>query len=141
MMQRGANCRWKIDGVLYAVQNFRRGGRAQGINVSNSEGAPGNDVEADAVGFTSKIADVRDGQFQLVSASFDDEDNPFASPLALVEGTYHTLQQFPAGLSGPASSAFNALLVEVSHQGQIPGAQPVTLTFESDGEYDWPEEG
>lgn len=136
--RRAADARWKIDGILYAVKRFRRSGRANPIDVSNSEGVPGNPAQPAALGTSACIGDLPEGQFQLVSATFDDAANPFAAPLVLIENSYHTLQHYPAGIAGPAAAAFNALLVEVVSEGQIPGAQPVTLTFQSDGAYLYP---
>jgi hypothetical protein len=137
-MARAADCRWKIDEDWYSIQRFRRSGRTNPINVSNSEGALGNQDFPDEIGSSAFIPDLPEGQFQLVNATWDESANPFTAPAPLVEGTYHLLQQFPAGVSGSSSSVFNALLIEVTHEGQIPGPQPVTLTFQSDGFYDYP---
>lgn len=141
-MRRGADARFKIDGVLYAVQRYRRGGRTPGINVSNTEGVQGNadSPQPDELGFTNKLPDLFDGQFELGSATFDDAANPYARPVPIVEGTYHAILHYPAGLSGPVGDFGNCLCVSNDHSGQIPGPQPINFVFETDGAYNHPGE-
>ncbi len=134
---RSANARAMINDTLWGVQRFRFGSRSPSINVSDTEGTAGNPAAAEATGFTAKIPDLREGQFQLVSATYNDDAgyDPFVAPFSIVDGNYYDVKLYPAGVSGNPHHMGSCLLVDISHDGAIPGAQPVTLTFESDAEY------
>jgi hypothetical protein len=134
-MRRGADVKVTINGVAYAVQRVRVGDRSPALNVSNSEGMPGNPTYDVVGGFVTKTPDLREGTLELVSATFDEDNNPFASPLSLTSGNWYAVDVFPAGLSGPTAQFGNLLLEDVSHDFNIPGLQPVTLRFQSDGRY------
>lgn len=134
-MRRGADVKVQIDGVTYAVQRVRVGDRSPALNVSNSEGACGNPLIEATDGFATKTPDLREGTLQLVSATFDEDNNPFAAPLSLTSSNWYGVEIFPAGLGGPAHQLGNVLLEEVSHDFNIPGLQPVTLNFQTDGAF------
>lgn len=134
-MRRGADVKVDIDGVPFAAQRVRAGDRSPALNVSNSEGQTGNPVTADGPNYVSKTPDLREGTLQLVNATFDDDNNPFGSPLFLTSGNWYAVLIYPAGRDGEAHDYGNLLLESVGHDFGIPGLQPCTFDFVSDGSY------
>lgn len=135
MLRRGADVRITVDGVAFAVSRVRVGDRTTAQNVSNSEGVCGNPLVAPALGFVTKTPDLREGSLEMTAVTFDDENNPFSAPLSFTSGNWYQVSVFPAGLAGPFHDLGNILLTNVTHEFNIPGLQPVNLTFESDGLY------
>lgn len=134
---RAADFRVSIGGTFYAVQEVFVGASVQPIRVSNTEGTPGNPEADTARGFTAVIPDLAEGRVRLVSATFNDDENPYAAPIGLDVGEYFEIEVFPAG-EGDSYSYGNCLCVSVSHQGRIPGPQPLTAEFETDGTFSFP---
>lgn len=137
-MRRGADARWTINGVAYAVNRYRCGGRVAPIAVGNTEGRCGNPAVADAIGYGAIIADLREGQIELTQPTFDDDNSPYVAPINLVEGAYYAVRHYPAGLSGDFAEYGNCLCVDVEHEGGVPGPQPVRVVFQTDGAYSHP---
>lgn len=138
MMQRAANFRFTIDGVAYAVANVRVGAGVQPCVVSNSEGQPGNPDYPAALGYTSVIPDLAEGQMELQSASYDPDNSPFDAPLSLVQGNYYDLNGYPAGTAELEYHYGNCMLVRIEHTARIPGPSPVNLVFQTDGSFNLP---
>lgn len=134
-MRRGQDARLTIDGVAFAFNRLRVSDRTTAQAVSNSEGRTGNPDFTDSPGFVSKVPDLIEGMIEVVAASFDEDANVFGPPPLISKGFYYVLAVYPNGLSSDPWSIGNALLVEVSHEFQIPGLQPLTLRFETDGIY------
>jgi hypothetical protein len=139
-MQITANSRVTINGVAYAIQRIRRGGRVQANDVDNTEGQPGNPDAATALGFGAVLPDLRKGDIELTQAAFDDDNNPHEGPIALVEGEYYNIQHYPAGLAGPAADYGNVLCVECVQEGSSPGPLIPRAVFRTDGAYGHPGE-
>lgn len=140
-MRRAADFRVTIDGTAYAVQRVRVGDHTGTIVVTNTERVPGNagytDGSADGEHFEAKIPDIRAGQIQLVNATLDETEDTFGpGGYDLVSGYYYALHVIPTATDLAYYHDYgNCLLVDISHEGGIPGPQPVTLTFETDGSY------
>lgn len=136
-MKRACDARVEMDGAFFSVQRFMVGSSVQPIRVSNTEGKPGNSqASADNTrrGYAAKLGDEKEGRIRLVNATWDDEENPWSSTINLIPGTYHDVKVYPDG-AGEVHSYTNCLLVSTSHEGAIPGGQPVTMEFETDGYY------
>lgn len=125
-----------IDGNPYAVGRIEVGGRVEPIRTGNTEGYTGNPNAADARGFSAVIPDLSEGRIRLVSATFDDGDNPFSAPISLTLGEYYALEASPVGdTSGFTYDYGNCMLVSYDHTASIPGPQPMTLEFQTDGTF------
>lgn len=136
MQRRGVDFRVTINGIFYAVNSIGVSGNVADIMTSNTEGIAGNpNWDTNPLGdFVSRIPDLPDGQFTLGSATFDDDDNPFAGAINLVLGGYYALAAFPAGFQISLAYQWgNAILTGFDHTGRVPGPQPVNLTFKPDG--------
>lgn len=134
-MRRGQDARATINGVAFAFNRFRISDRAASLNVSNSEGRTGNSAGTDSPGFMSKTPDLSEGQFELVAASYDETFNLFGTPPNLTPAFWYDVFVYPVGIDNDPWEFPNALLVEVTHEGNVPGLQPLTLRFETDGAY------
>lgn len=135
MTQRaGWEARVTIDGVAYAVKRWSIKPAVTSIDVTNSEGRPGDSTQADAPGYGGVISGVGRAKVMLQSATFDDDDNPFAAPLSLQEGGYHDVVIYPAGLAGD-SHEVHVMIEDLTHEGDVDGPQPVTIEASSDGAY------
>lgn len=139
---RAADARLRIAGVPYAVQNFRRTGRVNPIGVANTEGIPGNsDLNTANSNFDAVLPDIRSGEFTVRQAVFDDENNPYAAPVSLVEGGYYELVWFPSGLAGPSADLGFCLCTECGEEGTVGnGAVIPYASFRTDGQYSIPGE-
>jgi hypothetical protein len=126
---RGADFRVQLAGIFYAVQRVEVSARVADILVTNSEGQAGNPAAAAVLGSVARIADIQDGSVRLVSATWDDEHNPWDANFNLDLGTYNLLVMFPSGVLGPAYDWGFCLLTEWQHSSSIPGPQPTTLTL------------
>lgn len=134
-MRRGADARISIDGVFCALNRFEVSDRSSSINVTNTEGIPGSPADSEAArGYAAKIPDIAEGTIRVTFASYDDDNDPFAGSLHLESGVYYPIQVYPTG-SGESHNYGSLLCTEVTHSGSVPGPQPVTATFESDGLY------
>jgi hypothetical protein len=141
MADRARACDGKmtIDGAPYAYRVINRAGRVNPIDVSNSEGIPGNPAAAAGPGFASTLPDLRSGEFTVSQAMFVASDNPYEAPILLQEGEYYDLNFFPADLDGTAPSTGTYLCVEVGEQGTVnQGALIPSARFRSDGPYNNP---
>lgn len=139
---RAADGRLQIDGINYAYRSINRRGSVNPIEVANSEGVPGNVDGIQHPGFASVLPDIRSCEFTVSQAMFDDEDNPYAVPIALVEGSYYQINWFPTGLAGPEADLGLCLCVETSEQGTVgQGALIPSARFRSDTLYTAPGEG
>jgi hypothetical protein len=138
MAQRaGWEARVKINTIFYAVKRWRVESAASDQDVSNSEGVPGN-ASSPALpqpGYSSSLGGLSKGTFTLTSATFDDEDNPFAAPLLLNEGDWAEIEIFPAGAAGPRHYLANALITRLTNEGEVDGLSPVTIEGVTDGAY------
>lgn len=144
MMYRGADARVWIAGYYWAVQRYSFSGSVPPINVSNTEGIAGNpnyttpaaSVPSSAGGgFQSFIRDLGVARIRLVSATFDSTDNPWSNPPALDLGSYYTIQFYPDKDGSIYYDFPNCLLVDFTHEGTVPGPQPLTLEFTTDGDF------
>lgn len=133
--RRGFEWRVSINGIFYAVQSIGVSARVADIMVSNTEGTPGNPLQAAMPGTVARIPDLPDGEFTLESATFDDSDNPFATPIDLFLGEYYFLSGYPAGLAEAqlVYSWGNCMFMSFDHRARIPGPQPLSLRFAPDG--------
>jgi hypothetical protein len=137
-LRSGFEARVQLDVTLYAVKRWSIDPETTALDVSNSEGIPGDTsgaiAAAPGVGFASHIRSNKKVRVMLQSATFDDSNNPFAAPLALDVGMYITVAIFPWGLGGDSHSA-RILIDKIKHEGEVDGAQPVTIEGVSDGRY------
>lgn len=140
MRARAADGQVFINTVAYAYRSVQRTGRVNPIDVSNSEGIPGNPAGAPGVGFSSTLPDLRGCEFTLTQAVFVDELNPYAAPINLREGNYYDLAFSPSeDTDVPATG--NYLCVETSEQGTVnQGALIPSARFRSDSVYNGPGE-
>lgn len=137
---RAADGKMTINGSPYSYQTVNRVGRVNPIDVSNSEGVPGDVNGVTAEGFASTLPDIRSGEFTVSQAMFIDTDSPYEAPILLQEGNYYDLAFYPAGLSGPAALG-RYLCVEVSEQGTVnQGALIPSSRWRSDTLYSNPGE-
>jgi hypothetical protein len=134
--RRGADFRVLLNGTFYAVARIEVGGRCPPDVVSNTEGVPGNPLAAIARGFSAIIGDLAEGTMRLVSATFDDANNPYAAPFDVDIGEYVSIIAFPSG-AGFGYNYGNCLVLSYSHSGQVPGLQPLTIEVQTDGLFDF----
>ena len=140
MRARAADGKMTINGVAYSYRSVQRTGRVNPIDVSNSEGVPGDLAGAAGPGFSSTLPDVFQGEITVSQAFFDDVANPYAAPILLAEGSYYLIAFFPTGLAGPAAIG-NYLCVETGEQGTVgQGALITNARFRSDTVYSAPGE-
>jgi len=141
MRARPGDGKLTINGVAYSYRTIMRTGRLEPIDVSNSEGYPGNVNGITHPGFRATLPDLRGCEFEVSAAYFDDEDNPYAAPINLIEGGYYDVVWFPFGLTGVAADMGACLCVETSEQGTVgQGALIPRARFRSDTLYSAPGE-
>lgn len=125
----GAN---NFSGASWSIQQ-----RAQGVDVSNIEGVPGNPTATGTPAKSSKIASVIDVTVRVTNASFNTSENYWLAPFSLAVGIYVAVRIFP--LKGDKSWYFpSALVTGCNYSGQVRGAQPVEFEFEGDGVWNDP---
>lgn len=140
MRARAADGTFLINGTAYAYRTINRAGRVNPIDVSNSEGIPGNPNGVTAPGFASTLPDIRSGEITVSEAMFVDESNVYAAPILLAEGKYYDLA-FDPTTQGQNIADGNYLCVEVSEQGTVgQGALIPGARFRSDALYSNPGE-
>jgi len=132
----GWEARVKLGGLFYAVKTWRFETAVPDLDVSNTEGVAGNGlVAAPAIGYSGALPGLAKGTFTLASATFDDDNNPFAVPLLLRAGIYLAVQIFPARATGVSHLLPNCLIMRVTHEGDVTGLSPVTIEGTTDGAY------
>lgn len=121
--------------TAFGVQriNYRR--ECPAIDVTNTEAEPGCEEFAGSgeEGGAAEIGDVKRGTLSL-TLNYDDVRDPFAAPLSLIVDQYYAIKYYPSGVTGPLLyDLLNCRLRNASHDALVPGGQPVTLEFGTDG--------
>jgi hypothetical protein len=132
---KGFEGRVKINDITVAYATVSLDPLMQANDLSNSEGKTGKAGMPAIPGFRSVTGDVAGFRITIEIRTWSDLDDPFALPLSLDQGDYVKVEVFPLKAGTKKHSFPSALLVSPSHRLQIPGTQPVTLVFESDGFY------
>ncbi len=135
--RRGADARFILDGLFFACNRIIVRITPPLIDTSNTEG-----VAADAslggvngiLGTVAKLPDITGAEIECTAATFSDDDNPFLKAVGLLPNSFHTLIVFPAGLAaGVKYGPWHVAYAGSEHTMMVPGAQPITLKFETDG--------
>ena len=127
--------RVKVNGIAYRTKRTTIEDSAADLEVTDSEGVPGNPLATEAPGFYAAVPGISKGTFSLQSATFDDDDNPFSAPLSLAAGNYISVEAYPAGLTGVAHVYENCLITKIRHEMDVDGLSPVTIEGVTDGSY------
>lgn len=127
--------RVKVNGIAYATKRTMIESSCADLEVTDSEGNPGNPDAAAAPGCYATVPGISKGTFSLQSATFDDDDNPFAAPLSLEEGDYIDLEAYPAGIDGPGH-LFQCMITKIRQEMDVDGLSPVTVEGVTDGGYE-----
>lgn len=133
--RRGADARFMIDGALFACNRITKRIPQPLLDTSNTEGVASDPEQASnpKLGSVSKLPDITGAEIECAAATFNDDDNPFLSPFNVRPGSYHFVTFFPAGLLGPKYGPWHCAFAGSEHQVMVPGAQPLTVKFETDG--------
>ncbi len=136
-----------IPTVAHSVKGVSIDRMTPDLDVSNSEGEPGN-TEADAAesiadspeqgSFSTTIPGLKKCNVTIRGATYDDEGWPFNSvdPVPFSEGDYISCIVFPDKNDLTKGHHFPSLLVKnVKHEMEVDGLQPVTLECVTDGFY------
>lgn len=134
MKRAGWKAKVRIGDTQFACQSVDPDIDGGDVDVSNTEGEAGNpDYDGGEEGGAASIGDIKRGTLTCRIA-YDDETSPWLSPLSLVVNNYYAIKVYPSGLTGPEMYDWpNARLRKTSHSMVVPGGQPVTVTFVSDG--------
>jgi hypothetical protein len=130
------------NGAFFAVNRIHVSAEAPPIETSNTEGVPGNPngpgIGAQERGFSSTLGDIHRGRMRLSQATFDDnQQNPWSTPFGIAEGDYVEITAYPNGNQAQFGYDYgNCLVVSITHEGSVPGPQPITIEVQTDGFYE-----
>ena|ERR1700735_2752909 len=133
--RRGADFDVILASTIYAVARINVSADVPPLVTSNTEGRRGNSALANSPGFSSVIPDLPEGTVELVSATFDDAENPFEAPYNITVGEYVSVVALPSGVGGVSYDYGNCLVLHIDHAGSVPGAQPLTIRLKTDGSF------
>lgn len=122
--------------VYFACRRWSFSPEGPGLDFSNTEGKPGNPFLANARGFAATGKNLRRARGRVETATFDDTDDPFASPYNIREQVYIGLRIYPAG-SGVLHQFDTVYVERVTLEGEVGGSQPFSFEFISDGNYNF----
>ena len=122
--------------TAYAIARWTIADEVQEQDVSNTEGQEGNTtISSLNPGFSAYIAGLRRFTANLVNASFDVTNNPFAAPLNLNAGVYVAIKLFLNQATGVSWFCTSFLINRISQDGDVRGLQPLTIAGVGDGFY------
>lgn len=133
----GFDGRVSIDDSDYSVKQFSITATATALDVSNTEGIPGGATSTGGVGYASKIPGLMSATFRFVSATYNEDDNIFGTPITVRIGEYHQFDVLPNKTGSKTFRITSGLVTSVSLDGDVEGVQPVTLEGVSDGYFDF----
>lgn len=134
----GEDCRCDLNQTAYHIRKFRIEYDRARLDVSNSEGVPGNaDAPADAdpaPGFGAALRGLRIANVTIEEATFDVDQNVFDStPVNLGEDDYVEIKIYPNGREGDFHYFPSVQVEKVTHEGEVGQLQPVSFNGGSDG--------
>lgn len=138
MAQRsGWEVRVKINTTLYAVRRYSMDDSVPDVDVTNSEGVPGDAANVtNAPGYASVIPGPKKCRVMLQAATFDNANNPYDIPIVIRRGQYYNVTIFPAGLAFPdVVHTARIMVTNIRLEGDVNSDQPVTIEGVSDGTY------
>lgn len=127
--------------VFYHVKRWSIHYKRARLDVSNTEGMAGNDVQPDTLspGYACGVRGLYTAEVTIEEATFDLDLNLFEFPISIqdssvMQGRYLALRIYP--LRNQDYHWFPSLLIEeVSHDGEMGGLQPVSFRGSHDGFY------
>lgn len=128
--RRGYEMRLFIDSVAYRARKYEATDEVDKLDDWDSEHGQ----------FKSTLDGGRQASIVLDNATYDEEANLFGAPLELIPGTVHHIEIFPEESLEPLDFP-EARLMSVGLSGDVPGLQPVKLSFVTISEYTLPGEG
>jgi hypothetical protein len=131
-MPTGKTAGWEyrvfVDGTALRARRFSFKPAVPELDVTDSE-SPSN-AALDFV-YAETLYGVGKVTWSIEQATFDPDDNPFASPLSLLVGTYHDFEIEPR--DSAERHTFKGLILGNTHDGEVTGLQPITIEGVSDG--------
>ncbi len=135
--RRGADARFVLDGFFFACNRISIRINVPLIDTSNTEGVaadPSGVIAVNPQRFSvSKLPDITGAEIECAAATFSDDDNPFLKAIGLFPGSFHTITFYPTGNVGVQYGPWHCAYAGSEHTVMVPGAQPLTLKFETDG--------
>lgn len=117
-----------IDGVAYGARKFSYKPAVADLDVTDSESP--SSIDADLV-YNESLYGVGKVTFTIEAATFNPDDNPYATPRLLRVGTYHDFEIEPR--AGGDRHTFQGLILSPAHEGEVTGLQPFTIEGVSNG--------
>lgn len=147
----GFNAKVRINGAVFVAQSYRCRDLVDDLDVSNTEGVPGNpNGGVQGPSTESRFSGLQHMEAQVRNATYDANANFFAvyssnQPTVgatVKSGMYIALKIYPGSVNGaPTGNSWNApsfLVTETDMEMNIHGLQPVSFSGKSDGFYNPP---
>ena len=134
----GYNVQVDVNSVALAVKRVRVRGTVTDLDVTNTEGQPGNPLAAVAVGFAGRIPGIADCEIVFELPTFDSAANPFQAPRSLVLGAYPVIRVWKQRRGVGVSYQMVPLVCEVDDDADVKGLQVPSFTVRSDGLFQLP---
>lgn len=128
----GYRFRVRVNSTAYVSVGVNVAASVDPLDVTNTEGSPGNSAASAATGYAAVIPGVKAMRVSVQGATFDDSDNPFISPLSVQVGNYCTLRVYLSSLSSVSWYCASFLITNVTYSAQVRGLQPVSFDGQSD---------
>ncbi len=124
-----------INDVAYSAAEVNIDDSVTDIETSNTEGTSVDPAATENPAFETHMGGPQMARVTVKNASFSDTENPFAAPFNVTPRSYIAFQMQTNGALSPDWTFPSLFIQQVSHGGQIKGAQPVSFTGISNGEY------
>ncbi len=129
----GFNFKVRLNSNIYYAKDCRVHLTGADLNVSNSEGIQGGSgLSYNTLGWMARICGLRDVEFTITQATFDDNNNPFSNPISLHVGQYVGVVVWLNGINLQGWAVDNALVLDVDNANDVNGLEVVTLTAKGD---------
>ena len=133
----GYNVKVNANNVALAVKRVSVRGTVVDLDVTNTEGSPGNPLGSVGVGYAGRIPGIAEVEIRLELPTFDSANNPFQAPLSITLGSYLPLRVWKNTRTG-VSYQTTGLVCEVDDDADVKGLQVPSFTVRSDGLFQLP---
>ena len=131
----GFNGKVRVNNTLYSCVRWSVRDSVGDLDITNTEGVTGSTTGQAVAGFETRVAGCGVAEISITNASWDPNEDPFATPRSIIAENYARIQIYINGTSGPYYLFYSALITSVEQNGEAKGLEPVSFTARSDGNY------
>lgn len=127
----------------FAVKRWEFNPKNPTLDASNTEGKPGRPGASLAPGYQSRLKNLKSCDIRLEQAAYDDGADPFSTAPSgagynLREGKYVKVFVWPDRDDAPDTTKAHSaegIITDMRYTGEVGGNQAVSISIESDGNY------